>query len=503
MKNTITLLIVLLISIASFAQQGINYKALIKDDLGNTLSNTNITVQFNIRSMSSVGPIVYQEIHMHTTDTNGLLILNIGTDPSPSIGTFVNIDWSADRHFLQTSITYSGGNINLDATEFMAVPYALNLSGLEKLTESAGFANSNTGWRLIGVEPNNYGPIGENAIDLSYSTNASTIIGATGDNSIAIGSNTEASGQYSIAMGFLTKASGTYSFAMGLNTLATKGFASTAMGSGTEASGNISTAMGSGTKAEASYSLAIGRSNIGGFTVNPETNSSGDTQWIEEDPLFEIGNGTNANRNNALTVLKNGKVGIGRHQPSSLLEVAHQNSPPTTSDYTNAFSIHNLVTGSSWQLSTVNAGHLSIYKNGSYRGFFNEVSGVYSSISDRKAKKDITPLENGTLNKVMQLNPVSYLMKDQTDTKRNLGLISQEVQEIFPSITHYVKESDLLTLSYTELIPILIKALQEQQEIIETQNAKDMVQDKAISEQEKTIDSLIARLNTLESKSSN
>ncbi len=63
-------------------------------------------------------------------------------------------------------------------------------------------------------------------------------------------------------------------------------------------------------------------------------------------------------------------------------------------------------------------------------------------------------------------------MKDQTDTKRNLGLISQDVQELFPSITHYVKESDVLALSYTELIPILIKALQEQQNIIDGQNTK-------------------------------
>jgi hypothetical protein len=98
----------------------------------------------------------------------------------------------------------------------------------------------------------------------------------------------------------------------------------------------------------------------------------------------------------------------------------------------------------------------------------------------------------------MQLNPVSYLMKDQKDSKRNLGLISQEVQEIFPSITHYVKESDLITLSYTELIPILIKALQEQQTLIEAQNSKIDGQALETSQQNATIQSLIQRMNALE-----
>jgi S-adenosylmethionine:tRNA-ribosyltransferase-isomerase (queuine synthetase) len=89
-------------------------------------------------------------------------------------------------------------------------------------------------------------------------------------------------------------------------------------------------------------------------------------------------------------------------------------------------------------------------------------------------------------------------MKDQKDSRRNLGFISQEVQEIFPSITHYVKESDLLTLSYTELIPILIKALQEQQDIIETQNSKIEAQITETAEQNQAIQSLIQRMERLE-----
>lgn len=131
-KNFVTILITLFITTLSFAQQGINYKAIIKDDLGNVLANTFMNVQFTIHSVNEAGTIVYQEDQTITTDANGLLILIIGADTSPNVGVFDNIDWGADLHFLQTSITYSGGTINFNATEFMAVPYALHAKTAEK-----------------------------------------------------------------------------------------------------------------------------------------------------------------------------------------------------------------------------------------------------------------------------------------------------------------------------------------------------------------------------------
>jgi len=89
------------------------------------------------------------------------------------------------------------------------------------------------------------------------------------------------------------------------------------MGSNTIASGNLSTAMGLQTTAESSTSFAIGRCNVGGG--NPGV-------WVDADPLFEIGIGNPANPNNiikdnAMTVLKNGKVGIGTENPNASLEV--------------------------------------------------------------------------------------------------------------------------------------------------------------------------------------
>ncbi|WP_179019771.1 tail fiber domain-containing protein [Winogradskyella forsetii] len=467
-KTFFLVLATLLISISSFAQQGINYKALIKDNSGNVLSSQSVGVQFQIREAWANGIAVYTETHPATTDINGILVLNIGTGTTSD--TFSAIDWSS-KHWLNVQIDITGGTnyTDMSTTQFMTVPYALsaaNVSGLEKITEST-FSEGTPiyGWRLRGKNPNNYAPIGAGAVDLSNSVFPSDVSGASGIYSTALGNGTQASGHSSTAMGSNNDATGDYSTAMGAGTDAT-GEYSIAIGFVTEASGDSSTAMGRVTTAP-----SFGETVLGAYNTPYTPNSS--TEWVNNDRLFTVGNGTgNSSRSNALTILKNGRVGLGRSNPSSLLEVAHQSSPPTTSNYTNAFSIHNMANGRSWQLHTANSDHLNLYRNGSYRGYFHEATGVYSSISDRRTKREITPMENGTLNKVMQLNPVSYLMKDQTGTKRNLGLISQEVQEIFPIITTYVEESDLIALSYTELIPILIKALQEQQSMIDTQNSK-------------------------------
>jgi len=56
-------------------------------------------------------------------------------------------------------------------------------SELEKITE-----NGNTGWRILGRDPDNYGDIGQDAIDLSIS-NTPGDFGATGDNTFVTGLN--------------------------------------------------------------------------------------------------------------------------------------------------------------------------------------------------------------------------------------------------------------------------------------------------------------------------
>lgn len=119
------------------------------------------------------------------------------------------------------------------------------------------------------------------------------------DHAFALGRNVIASGVNSTCIGFDQTASGRQSFAIGYNAYA---------------SGQESFALGRFVKSQAYGGFVFGRYNI--ITGNTAS-------WVNSDPLFVIGNGTaDTNRKNALTVLKNGKVGIKTSNPTSPLHIA-------------------------------------------------------------------------------------------------------------------------------------------------------------------------------------
>ena len=279
MKAKYTLL-ALLFSTIVFSQSGINYKAVIKDGAGNILANQTVTLQFTILENTT---IVYSELHSPTTDANGIVVVNIG-EGTLVTGSYAGIEWGKADHFLKIEMDDgAGGALDLGTTALKHVPYALhaeNVTGLEALDEGNGI-----GHRIIGRNLNNLGDIGLNAVDLSTSPITSTSYGATGENSFAANSQTTAEGRFATAFGLDSKAYGNTSLVMGFNT---------------RTFGYDAVAMGAYTVAEASQSLAIGRYNLGG----------GNNQvWVSTDPVFEIGIGmNNANRFNALTVLKNGII---------------------------------------------------------------------------------------------------------------------------------------------------------------------------------------------------
>jgi len=543
-KNIITLLIILLITMSSFAQNGINYKAIVKDGSGNVLASQLITVQFQIvQGVAQTN--VYEELHTPTTDTNGLILLNIGEGILIS-GDYTIIDWASDTHFLNVQINTGGGLVDMGTTEFKTVPYALqadnattaisaltaltanNVTGLETLDEGNGI-----GWRLVGKDPDNFGNIGENAVDLSNSAFATTSVGATGYASTALGVFTTASGDYATAMGLSTIASGDYATAMGRDSDATgnnstamgsstiasgfistamgrstiaSGFASIAMGAGSNASGDYSTAMGRSTFASSYASMAIGRFNVGG----------GDpSNWVETDPLFEIGNGVlGISSKNALTVLKNG-THIMNSSIDANPEIILGGTADTATGDNGILSSDPNYSSSDIFLRSYDAvviqldydnneiGQFEI-KNGAGTEVFEvteagnvSVNGTIVHASDRRLKKDIEDLQYG-LTEILQLQPKAYNWKNRDQNYKSLGLIAQEVQ---PIIKEIVSEKDnkekTLGISYVELIPILINAIKEQQEIIDNQDSEIKSLQSSVIGQQSEFDNRLKKIETL------
>jgi trimeric autotransporter adhesin len=118
--------------------------------------------------------------------------------------------------------------------------------------------------------------------------------------------------------------------------------------------------------------------------------------------------------------------------------------------------------------------------------------------SDGNDKENITSITSG-LSKIMQLKPVTYHWKDTfiDMQKPHLGFIAQELKQVVPEavVTHdwletpdggypEWKETDKLGVNYSELVPLLTKAMQEQQALI--------------AQQQETIDMLLKRIEMVE-----
>jgi hypothetical protein len=93
----------------------------------------------------------------------------------------------------------------------------------------------------------------------------------------------------------------------------------------------------------------------------------------------------------------------------------------------------------------------------------NAFGKLIDGASDITLKDNIEPIE-GALDKILKLKPVSFEWKPEIQLRngRVFGLIAQEVNEVIPEIVRERAKSDgKLTLEYKELIPWLIKSVQE------------------------------------------
>ncbi len=103
------------------------------------------------------------------------------------------------------------------------------------------------------------------------------------------------------------------------------------------------------------------------------------------------------------------------------------------------------------------------------------------TISDVSIKENIQDLES-SLDIISQLRPVKYNFVEgvfgekiestvANDDKIKYGLIAQEVEEVIPEIVS-LRHDSLKSISYLDLIPILIEAVKEQQSQITSLNDK-------------------------------
>ena len=95
--------------------------------------------------------------------------------------------------------------------------------------------------------------------------------------------------------------------------------------------------------------------------------------------------------------------------------------------------------------------------------------GSWDQLSDRRLKNDIRPL-GAVLEQIAALEVVDYRFNHSaSDSARHIGLIAQNVAEYFPALTSESDGNGYLAVNYAGFSVIALKAIQEQQAIIDSQ----------------------------------
>ena len=119
--------------------------------------------------------------------------------------------------------------------------------------------------------------------------------------------------------------------------------------------------------------------------------------------------------------------------------------------------------------------------------FFSQTG--FITASDRNLKENIQSITN-VLDNLKEIRPVSYDLKDNStgntkqqvlsvsennnstitaegENRKKYGFIAQEIEEIFPNVVYTMPNGDK-GIAYQEVIPILVGAIQEQQNMIDS-----------------------------------
>ena len=108
------------------APQKMSFQAVVRNGSNALITTAPVGMKISILQGSSSGTPVYVETQTPTTNSNGLVSLEIGTGTIVS-GSFSSINWANGPYFIKTETDPSGGNsYTISGTsQLMSVPYAL------------------------------------------------------------------------------------------------------------------------------------------------------------------------------------------------------------------------------------------------------------------------------------------------------------------------------------------------------------------------------------------
>ena len=221
-----------------------------------------------------------------------------------------------------------------------------------------------------------------------------------------------------------------------------------------------------------------------------EGDTGGNTFLGQDGNNFFIRRGT-IGTTDAMTISSSGDVGISTYTPSQKLDV-------TGNIRSSGELIGTMTTTGFGQVRMISGGYGAFWRNdgvdtyllftaindqyGSWNTlrpvYFNNATAVatfganvyapaFLYSSDRRLKEKIQPLDKGLLD-LMKFRPVSFTWKSGVQKGQDdIGFIAQEVETVIPGLVH-TDDKGMKSIDYIKIVPVLVKAMQEQQAKIDS-----------------------------------
>ncbi len=510
-KQLLLSLFALVLFAKSYAQApfGIPYQAAARKADGQALTNTAIKVRFSILDSIATGTVVFKETHSTATNALGMLNLNVGMGNAIT-GTLAGVNWGNNAKFLQVELdtTATGNNYSfMGVQQLMSVPYALFAAnntpgpqGPQGLTGAAG----SSGWGLTGstgmvdninfigttdsaafnVRVNNqkagridmlltnsfWGYLAGNANTSGFSNTAN---GAYSLNSNTTGQSNTANGAGALAfntIGYRNTANGFE--ALKFNTTGDHNTASGVYALASNYTGSANTANGG----FAMYSNTNGLMNTANGFYSLHFNSTGNYNTANGSGAMvsnTVGNNNTANGYLALYSSTIGDYNTAIGDSAMYLSTTGSN---------NTVLGHNAQTPSASGSNQVRIGNTSV----AYAG----VQVAWTITSDKRWKSNIRNSNLG-LSFIGKLRPVSYYRNNDESKKLEYGFIAQELEDALndEGVTNngiiLKDDAGMYGVRYNDLIAPMVKAIQEQQLMIENLKKQNVLMQKQIDELKK------------------
>jgi hypothetical protein len=191
-----------------------------------------------------------------------------------------------------------------------------------------------------------------------------------------------------------------------------------------------------------------------GFYIDNYVDGTGDTNVFKLEGSTATFGGY-AHFDGVLTGLSGGGSWIGRNHAYDTMELMGYGAEFMIGAQNNALYINYRTCNNGASSHTPS---LWYWNAGSSTSWATHKASAWNTGSDIKLKKDIEPVPYG-LDAINLLQPKKYKLKQ--DDSENLGLIAQDVEGIIDEIVSSDDKTDTKFLNYTQLIPVLIKAVQE------------------------------------------